>query len=1022
MISLDFFKRRLFWVGPHLLNRSSLPCTHPFSLQNNSGENIFNSSQCIQRVAKEMAGMDDEDGDSADYVGVHDDDDDERDSSPLRSSSPPPPLPSRLTPTPPALKLFISPTEAAATGASVSEESDNVHDSRQQPNQMGQLLQQRLQQQRSSSTDSSDSLFAEKTAASSYSSPPSPLSKTSPIPSYATMKVESNANLASLSSPSKPAPSSSTGSSKLVANMLSQPAMSHPNDAFLQLLRLQQGDSGGDGGSEKALCSDEKPDRVRETASIIGSVVDANRNENEPSQIHHNYAKAVLPATGENSISSSNVLSSVTMSTNQRSTAFSISSPKNCSSLSIQRISGLHSVTSATTTTTTTTMSTGVKTIPATLVLKREVAPSAHASFSVPKAARLVSSSGKDHGNSIDQRSGTNGDGSKAFDGNHSYATGSQQQRFLVNKSDEATPSPHHLSHLSLQRSQQQSEQQQSPPSSLPPPKSQSDNSSLTLRDNSKMNENQHSILIFSAGPSLQSAYPTSSCPSSSIQQRQLLLHHPQQQCQKYVNPGSSLQRLNPSTLQSFATTSNGAASSTPLISVPSSLSSSIAPIPSSSSLHSTSVILPALKSDSSTNVDSVPIASIMAGQQQLQQRHFLLPENCAIETAADVGGGIPAGKVTAGAVPINYRSGGILAGSSDLDGHGVVRSGTRVVGGAATGDGVIGSNNAALAQSGGVVSGGGGVVASTSGASGEIQLLLLPSITFVQSADGKLIPTISSQPLPPQPPQQQQHQSPQPSPNAISDFHRLNNHVSHTNVAISNDVFLPAQHQQQYQQQTINQKPMIDVSGGIPPRHFLATTADGQRIIVSADSLPPSHPILAAQEQQQQQQAQLSDLPLPSFTVTPSTDNSANSTKGQGGFYATGDQFSPPQNTSEGALQAHSQSTTSSFPSQLPPAPPLPLSTERTIAENISLLYAQLCKYPLEHVAEIRASQLKRNIAPNKKIFSLEPKFVILKHQEFMEEVLHSVVQFAKGIPGGTNVICATTFLSRQNFISRRL
>ena len=89
-----------------------------------------------------------------------------------------------------------------------------------------------------------------------------------------------------------------------------------------------------------------------------------------------------------------------------------------------------------------------------------------------------------------------------------------------------------------------------------------------------------------------------------------------------------------------------------------------------------------------------------------------------------------------------------------------------------------------------------------------------------------------------------------------------------------------------------------------------------------------------------------------------------------------------------------------------LPPAPVSPsaaaASTEQAVAENVALLYAQLCKFPSTRVNEIRLSHAKNGAAPNRKLLNAQPKSVILKHQEFMEEVLHSVVQFAKGIPGG--------------------
>ena len=1047
----------------------------------------------------------DDDGASADYAGVHEDEDEMESSSPIRSYSPPP-LPSRslpTPPTPPALKLFISPPEAAVMGktipASPTFESDairypEIHAEYLRLQREGQQheqivyehimhehqldgVQQRLQQQRSSSTDSSDSFSADKTVASSSSSSSSAISKASPISSSPIVKVEANAKpipakltvSSSLSSskPNLPSSSSSSGSSKLVANMLSQPAMSHPNDAFLQLLRLQQEDAGrgadrrqGDAGKGKEVPQDEDREmdgnRDREVAAIIGSIVDPENREGKQSKespnrhaafsISSQVMKEVNPSNSPNPIPKT--FSSVTTSTRP---SLSSSFPSSTTCASLMSLSNLQASTVKSVTMTMPAMSTGVKTIPATLVLKREVTPGAHLSATGAKTARLDCNSSS-NSNKIDLDGCGSGDGPKLFDDNHSYAKVSHRHRAVIQKNDETSPSPHHLSHLSLQRSQQPQQQTLPlpPPPPLPQSKLQLDNAGLMLRDNGKLNanENQHSILIFSAGPTLQSAYPTSSPTSSSIQQRQMLLHHQQQQqlqqlqqCQKDFDgiPGSSLQRLNPSTLHSFATTSNEAASSPSITLIPTSSSSSIAMIPSSSSLLSSSVILPAHQSDTSTNVDSVAIASIMAGQQpqqQLQRRQILLSGSGANETAANVSASLPTsgGSLVGGVVSVDRDVVASDDGVSGIGSNGAVRH--VVCGGS---NAVIGSNGTFLAggsvvNGGGVIGGGGGgVVAATAGASGEIQLLLLPTLTFVQSADGKLVPAISSQPQPPQ-------QAPQPSPSATPDFQQ-----NHSNVVGPTDVFLSAQHQmqnqqprQQYQYQQLTGKSILDVSGGIPPRHFLASTADGQRVLFSADALPASHPLLAAQEQQQQQHLvsfgekatiggfsqdqpphsdQSHGSTQCSYIVAPplSTDiaaplfppNAASSSpKELGDFYATNNHFAPPTISSGEAFsseippQALSQSSSYQFPTSVAP-PPLPLSTERTIAENVSLLYAQLCKYPLDHVTEIRASQLKSNVVPNRKILSLEPKFVILKHQEFMEDVLHSVVQFAKGIPG---------------------
>ena len=109
---------------------------------------------------------------------------------------------------------------------------------------------------------------------------------------------------------------------------------------------------------------------------------------------------------------------------------------------------------------------------------------------------------------------------------------------------------------------------------------------------------------------------------------------------------------------------------------------------------------------------------------------------------------------------------------------------------------------------------------------------MLLPSLTFVQSADGKLIPTLA-------PSQSQDGLNPL-LVNASSSSSSTAAGVSpHSLSGID-----PAQLQQLQlqQQQSQQQHPGVAgaelTTGGIVPSHFLASTPDGQRILVRADAL----------------------------------------------------------------------------------------------------------------------------------------------------------------------------------------
>ena len=319
----------------------------------------------------------------------------------------------------------------------------------------------------------------------------------------------------------------------------------------------------------------------------------------------------------------------------------------------------------------------------------------------------------------------------------------------------------------------------------------------------------------------------------------------------------------------------------------------------------------------------------------------------------------------------------------------------------------------------------------------GGVQFLLLPSLTFVQSADGKLIPTLA-------PSQSQDGLNPL-LVNASSSSSSTAAGVSpHSLSGID-----PAQLQQLQlqQQQSQQQHPGVAgaelTTGGIVPSHFLASTPDGQRILVRADALTgaaagdattatlsapnrviPNHHL---PEQQQpvltysdKERVALESLQLSHQESMPqlrAPDASAAVVDARmmavvAADAAGSDAAAAAAVSTKDGVYGDAYSSGVHAHNSLPPAPVSPgsvaaASTEQAVAENVALLYAQLCKFPSTRVNEIRLSHAKNGAAPNRKLLNAQPKSVILKHQEFMEEVLHSVVQFAKGIPGGGRMAC---------------